>query len=158
MDIGQILILDIFLNVCSNTDQRYALDVDEGEPPYRDLPTEEYIRDQLGQEISVGGFFLDSAVKVSEEGGIVIITNASEDRISDIHYITHAVFLSHIRDTAGSSFLESTVRLFTASILTSLPVKRIFTFKFVIPKSNLTRWSVICPTRNEILKILSQEN
>jgi hypothetical protein len=156
MDIGQIIILDVFLNVSSYADQRYALDVDEGEPPSRGLPTEEQIRDQLGQETSVGGFSLDPAFQVSEEADIVTVTNTPEGKTSDIQYIVHAAFLSHIRDTAGSSLLESTARLFAASILSHLPANKTLTFKFFIPKSN--SWSAICPAQNELLEILSQQN
>lgn len=72
--IGQLIILDIFLNI-SRYPGRNALDVDEGHPPSQDLLTGEQIHEQLGQETSVGGFSLDSAFQVSQEAGIVTITN-----------------------------------------------------------------------------------
>ncbi|CAG8274342.1 unnamed protein product [Penicillium salamii] len=127
MDIGQMIILDLFLNVSSYADQRYALDVDEGEPPGQDMPTEEQI-----------------------------LTNTPEGKTSDIQYVVHTSFLSHIRDTAGFSLLESTARLFTASVLSHLPANKILTLKLFIPKSN--SWSAIGPAQNEVLESLSQQN
>lgn len=156
MDIGQMIILDLFLNVSSYADQRYALDVDEGEPPGQDMPTEEQIRDQLGQETSVGGFSLGPAFQVSREADIVTVTNTPEGKTSDIQYVVHTSFLSHIRDTAGFSLLESTARLFTASVLSHLPANKTLTLKFFIPKSN--SWSAIGPAQNEVLESLSQQN
>lgn len=40
IDIGQIIMLDIFQNA-DNPGLRYTLDVDEGEPPDSNLPSEE---------------------------------------------------------------------------------------------------------------------
>lgn len=117
IDIGQIIILDLFLNVSSYADQRYALDIDEGEPPSQDILTEEQIRDQLGQETSVSGFSLSPAFQISREADIITVTNTPKGKTSNIQYVIHTSFLYHIRDTAGFSLLESTARLFTASVL-----------------------------------------
>lgn len=57
IDIGQIIILDIFNNI-GRHGLRYALDIDEGEPPSSNLPSEGQIRHQLGQETSVGSLGL----------------------------------------------------------------------------------------------------
>lgn len=155
MDIGQMIILDLFLNVSSYTDQRYALDVDEGEPPSQDMLTKEQIHNQLGQETSIGGFSLSPAFQVSRKANIVTVTNTPKGKTSDIQYIVHTSFLSHIRDTAGFS-LESTARLFTASVLSHLPANKTLTLKFFIPKSN--SWSTIGPAQNEVLESLSQQD
>ncbi|KAJ5744845.1 hypothetical protein N7533_009715 [Penicillium manginii] len=72
--IGQIIVLDLFNNV-SRPPERHALDVDEGDPPSQDIPTEEQFRDQLGQETSVGGFSLDPSFQISQEADIVTVTN-----------------------------------------------------------------------------------
>ena len=69
--------LDIFLNT-GRPSRQYALDVDEGEPPNSNPPPEEQIRDQLGQEASVGGFSLNPAFQVSHDDDIVTVTNTPE--------------------------------------------------------------------------------
>ncbi|KAJ5213531.1 hypothetical protein N7449_000700 [Penicillium cf. viridicatum] len=153
--IGQLMILDIFNNV-PRYPERDALGIDEGEPPSQDMPTEEQIRDQLGQETSVSGFSLDPAFHISQEANIVTVTNTPKGETPDIQYIVHAAFLSHIRDAEGSSILESTARLFTASMVSNLPANKTLTLKFFIPKSN--SWSAIRPAQNEVLEILSQQN
>lgn len=155
MDIGQLMILDIFMNV-SPYPERNALDIDEGEPPSQEMPTEEQIRDQLAQETSVGGLSLDPTFHISQEANIVTVTNTSENETPDIQYIVHAAFLSHIRDEGGSSILEDTARLFTASIVSNLPVNKTVTLKFFIPSSN--SWSAIKPAQNDVLGILSKQN
>ncbi|KAJ5121652.1 uncharacterized protein N7515_009613 [Penicillium bovifimosum] len=153
--IGQLMILDIFNNV-PRYPERNALGIDEGEPPSQDMPTEEQIRDQLGQETSVGGFSLDPTFHISHEANLVTVTNTPEGETPDIQYIVHAAFLSHIGDAAGSSIFESTARLFTASMVSNLPANKTLTLKFFIPKSN--SWSAIRPAQNEVLEILSQQN
>jgi len=153
--IGQLMILDIFLNV-ARYPEREALDIDEGQPPSQNMPTEEQIRDQLDQEISVGGFSLDPVFHISQEANIVTVSNIPEGETPDIQYIIHAAFLSHIRDAAGSSILESTARNFTASMVSNLPANKTLTFKFFVPKSN--SWSAIRSAQNEVLEILSQQN
>ncbi|KAJ5090742.1 hypothetical protein N7532_009426 [Penicillium argentinense] len=145
--IGQVIILDIFNNVDDHP-ERHALDVDEGEPPSSDLPTEEQIRDQLGQETSVGGCSLDPTFQVSQDADIVTVTNTPEGKTSDIQYIVHAAFLSSIRDAAGPSLLESTAHLFTASMFSHLPANKTLTLKFFIPKSPS------CKTKKRTEKIL----
>ncbi|KAJ5294893.1 hypothetical protein N7508_009714 [Penicillium antarcticum] len=154
IDIGQILMIDILNNV-SRPPERYALDVDEGEPPSSDLPSEEQIRDQLGQEPSVDGFSLDPAFQISQNADIVTVTNTPEGKSPGIQYLVHALFLGAIRDTAGPSLLESTARLFTMSIFSHLPANKTLTLKFFIPKS--PSWSAIRPAQNEVLEILSQQ-
>jgi hypothetical protein len=57
IDIGQIIMIDIFFNA-GRPRLQYAIDVDEGEPPNSNPPSEEQIRDQLGQETSVSGFLI----------------------------------------------------------------------------------------------------
>ncbi|CAI7600222.1 unnamed protein product [Penicillium palitans] len=154
--IGQLMILDIFNNVPCYP-ERDALGIDEGEPPSQDMPTEEQIRDQLDQETSVSGFFsLDPAFHISQEANIVTVTNTPKGETPDIQYIIHTAFLSHIRDAEGSSILESTALLFTASMVSNIPANKTLTLKFFIPKSN--SWSAIRPAQNEVLKILSQRN
>ncbi|KAJ5563285.1 hypothetical protein N7535_008449 [Penicillium sp. DV-2018c] len=153
--IGQLMILDIFNNV-PRYPERNALGIDEGEPPSQDMPTEEQIRDQLGQETSVGGFSLDPTFHISHEANLVTVTNTPEGETPDIQYIVHAAFLSHIGDAAGSSIFESTARLFTASMVSNLPANKTLTLIFFIPKSN--SWSAIRPAQNEVLEILSQQN
>ena len=64
------MILDIFKEVPPYP-ERDALDIDEGNPPGQNMPTEEQIRDQLSQETSVGGFSLDPAYHVPQEANIV---------------------------------------------------------------------------------------
>jgi hypothetical protein len=154
IDIGQILMIDIFNNV-GRPPERYALDVDEGEPPSSELPSEEQIRDQLGQEISVGGFSLDPAFQISQDADIVTVTNTPKGKTADIQYLVHALFLSSIRDTAGPSLLENTARLFTTSMFSHLPANKTLTLKFFIPKS--PSWSAIRPAQTEVLEILSQQ-
>jgi hypothetical protein len=144
--------IDIFNNV-GRPPERYALDVDEGEPPSSGLPSEEQICDQLGQETSVGGFSLDPAFQISQDADIVTVTNTPEGKTPDIQYLVHALFLSSIRDTAGPSLLESTARLFTTSMFSHLPANKTLTLKFFIPKS--PSWSAIRPAQNEVLEILS---
>lgn len=153
--IGQLIILDLFMNV-ARYPQRDVLDIDEGEPPSQDMPTEEQIRDQLDQETSVGGLSLDPIFHISQEAKIVTVTNTPEGETPDIQYIIHAAFLSHIRDAAGSSVLESTARNFTASMVPNLPANKTLTLKFFIPESN--SWSAIRSAQNEVLEILSQQN
>ncbi|KAJ5110622.1 hypothetical protein N7532_001157 [Penicillium argentinense] len=142
--VGQTLIVDIFNNV-PFPPERYALDIDEGEPPSSELLSEEQIRNQLAQETSVGGFSLDPGP----------VTNTPEGKTPDIQYIVHALFLSSVHDTAGPSLLESTARLFTASMFSHLPANKTLTLKFFIPKS--PSWSAIRPGQNEVLEILSQQ-
>ncbi|KAF7519657.1 hypothetical protein PCG10_009823 [Penicillium crustosum] len=151
---GQLMVLDIFNNV-PRYPERDALGINEGEPPSQDMPTEEQIRDQLDQETS-SGFSLDPAFHISQEANIVTVTNTPKGKSPDIQYIVHAAFLSHIRDTEGSSILESTALLFTASMVSNLPANKTLTLKFFIPKSN--SWSAIRPAQNEVLEILSQRN
>ena len=152
--IGQILMIDI-LNGVGPTPERYALDVDEGETPSSDLPSEEQIRDQLGLETSVGGFSLHPEFQVSQDANIVTVTNTPEGKTPDIQYLVHALFLSSIRDTAGPSLLESTARLFTASMFSHLPANKTLTLKFFIPNS--PSLSAIRPAQNEVLEILSRQ-
>jgi hypothetical protein len=152
IDIGQIIIIDIFNNA-GPPGLRYALDVDEGEPPSSNLPSEEQMRDQLVQETSVGGFSLDPAFQISQDADIVTVTNTPEGNVPDIQYLVHALFLSSIRDTAGSSLLESTARLFTASIVSHLPANKTLTLKFFIPKS--PSWSAVRPAQTEVLEVQS---
>ncbi|KAJ5504330.1 hypothetical protein N7463_007204 [Penicillium fimorum] len=156
IDIGQIIIIDIFNNA-AHPGLRYALDIDEGEPPSSNLPSEEQIRDQLGQETSVGGFSLDPAFQISQDADIITVTNIPEGKgnVANIQYLVHALFLSSIRDTAGSSLLESTARLFTASIVPHLPANKTLTLKFFIPKS--PSWSAIRPAQAEVLGVQSHQ-
>ncbi|KAJ6001538.1 hypothetical protein N7522_006765 [Penicillium canescens] len=130
----QILMIDIFSGV-GPPPERYALDVDEDETPSSDLPSEEQIRDQLSLETSVGSFSLHPEFQVSQDANIVTVTNTPEGKTPDIQYIVHALFLSSIRDTAGPSLLESTARLFTASMFSHLPANKTLTLKFFIPNS-----------------------
>ena len=59
-------------------------------------------------------------------------------------------FSASIRDTAGPSLLESTARLFTASVVSHLPANKTLTLKFFIPNS--PSWSAIRPAQDEVLK------
>lgn len=68
----------------------------------------------------------------------------------------HALFLSSIHDTAGSSLLESTARLFTSSIVSHLPANKTLTLKFLIPKS--PTWTAIGSTQTEVIETLEQED
>ena len=154
-DLGEIVVLDTFNNV-GRAGTRDALDVDEGEPPSSDMTSEEQIRDQLGQETAVGGFSLDPAYQITQDADIVTVSNTPEGNISDIQYIVHALFLSSIRDTAGSSLLESTARLFTASIVSHLPANKTLTLKFFIPKS--PTWAAIRPAQTEVIEVLSSQS
>lgn len=76
-NIGQILILDIFLKV-GHPSLQYALEEDKGASS--DPSPEEQIRDQLGQEIAVGGFSLDPSFQVSQDADIVSVTNTPDGR------------------------------------------------------------------------------
>lgn len=154
IDIGQIIMNDIFLNA-GRPGLQYAMDVDEGEPPNSNPPSVEQIRDQLGQETSVGGFSLDPTFQVSRDADIVTVTNTPEGSTPDIQYLVHAMFLSSLRDTEGPSLLESTARLFTASIVSHLPVNKTLTLKFSIPNS--PSWSSIRPAQTEYLSHQTQE-
>jgi hypothetical protein len=120
------------------------------------MPSEEQIRDQLGQETVVGGFSLDPAYQVTQDTDIVTVSNTPKGNIPDIQYIVHALFLSSIRDTAGSSLLESTARLFTASIVSHLPANKTLTLKFFIPKS--PTWAAIRPAQTEVIEVLSSQS
>jgi hypothetical protein len=152
--VGQILMIDIF-NGVSPPPERYALDIDEGEIPSSDLPSEEQIRDQLGLETSVCGFSLHPEFQVSQDANIVTVTNTPEGKTPDIQYLVHALFLGSIRDTAGPSLLESTARLFTASIFSHLPANKTLTLKFFIPNS--PSLSAVRPAQNEVLEILFRQ-
>ncbi|CAG8356789.1 unnamed protein product [Penicillium salamii] len=152
--VGQMIMIDIFNNVSRPT-QRYALDIDEGMPPISTPPSEEQMRDQLGHETSVGGFSLDPAFQISRESDIVTVTNTPKGNVPDIQYFVHALFLSSIHDTIGSSLLESTARLFTASLVSHLPAKKTLTLKFFVPKS--PSWSAIRPAQAEVLEVLSHQ-
>ncbi|KAJ5371702.1 hypothetical protein N7517_003708 [Penicillium concentricum] len=151
--IGQIIMLDIFNNVAC-PELRYGLDIDEGAPPSSNMPSEEQIRDQLGQETSVGGFYLDPAFQISQDTDIIIVTNTPKGNIPDLQYVVHALFLNSIRDI-GSSLLESTARLFTASIVSHLPANKTLTLKFFIPKS--PSWSAIRLAQTEVLEVQSHQ-
>ncbi|KAJ6013128.1 hypothetical protein N7522_003483 [Penicillium canescens] len=153
-NIGQILMLDIFLNT-GRPSLQYALDVDEGEPPNSNPPPEEQIRDQLGQEASVGGFSLNPAFQISHDDDIVTVTNTPKGSVPDIQYVVHALFLASIRDTAGPSLLESTARLFTAAVVSYLPANKTLDLKFYIPNS--PSWSAIRPAQAEVLAHQTQE-
>ncbi|KAJ5823214.1 hypothetical protein N7447_005554 [Penicillium robsamsonii] len=155
IDIGQIIIIDIFNNA-GRPGLQYALDIDEGEPPNSNLPSEEQIRDQLGQETSVGGFSLDPAFQISQDADIITVTNTPKGNVPDMQYLIHALFLSSIRDTAGSPLLESTARLFTASIVSHLPANKTLTLKFFIPKSS--SWSAIHSAQTEVLEVLEVQS
>lgn len=148
--IGQIFIIDILYGVVPSP-ERY----DEGEIPSSDLPSEEQIRDQLSLETSSGGFSLHPEFQVSQDANIVTVTNTPEGKPPDIQYLVHALFLSSIRDLAGPSLLESTARLFTASMFSHLPANKTLTLKFFIPNS--PSLSAIRPAQNEVLEILSRE-
>ncbi|KAJ5427319.1 hypothetical protein N7465_002389 [Penicillium sp. CMV-2018d] len=152
--IGQILIIDIF-NGVGPSPARYALDIDEGEIPSSDLPSEEQIRDQLSLETSGGGFSLHPEFHVSQDTNIVTVTNTPKGKTPDIQYLVHTLFLSSVRHTAGPSLLESTARLFTASIISNLPANKTLTLKFFIPNS--PSLSVIRPAQNVVLEILSRQ-
>ncbi|KAJ5987934.1 hypothetical protein N7481_003144 [Penicillium waksmanii] len=154
-DVGEIVVLDMFLGV-GRAGTRDALDIDEGGPPSSDRLSEEEIRDQLSQETAVGGFSLDPVYRVTQDADIITVSNTTEGNISDIQYIVHALFLSSIRDTAGSSLLESTARLFTASIVPHLQANKTLTLKFFIPKS--PTWTAIRPARTEVIEALSSES
>lgn len=154
-DVGEIVVLDMFLDV-GRVGTRDALDIDEGEPPSSDIPSEEQIRYQLGQETAVGGFSLDPAYQVTQDADIVTVSNTPEGSISDIQYIVHTLFLSSIRDTAEPSLLESTARLFTASIVSHLPANKTLTLKFFIPKS--PTWAAIRRAQTEVIEVLSTQS
>ncbi|CAI7632132.1 unnamed protein product [Penicillium palitans] len=57
-DVGEIIVLDMFNNI-GRVGTRDALNVDEGEPPSSDMPSEGQICDQLSQETTVSGFSLN---------------------------------------------------------------------------------------------------
>lgn len=156
-DVGEIVVLDMFLNI-GRAGTREAFDIDEGEPPSSDTTSEDQIRDQLDQETAIGGFSLDPLYRVIRDADVITVSNAGdgEGNISDIQYIVHALFLSSIRDTAGSSLLESTARLFTASIVPHLPANKTLTLKFIIPKSH--SWTAIGPAQTEFIEELGQDN
>ncbi|KAJ5816528.1 hypothetical protein N7447_008761 [Penicillium robsamsonii] len=116
----------------------------------------EQIRDQLSQETIVGGFSLDPVYQVTEDADIITVSNNPKENISDIQYIIHVLFLSSIRDTAGSSLLEGTARLFTASVVSHLPANETLTLKFFIPKS--PTWAAIRPAQSEVIKALSSQS
>ncbi|KAJ5164847.1 uncharacterized protein N7500_006677, partial [Penicillium coprophilum] len=48
-----------------------------------------WIRDQLGQEVSVSGFSLDLAFHISQEANIVTVTNTLKGETPDIQYILY---------------------------------------------------------------------
>ncbi|EAU32805.1 conserved hypothetical protein [Aspergillus terreus NIH2624] len=146
IDIGQIIMNDVFLNA-QRPWLQYAMEVDEGEPPDLNPPSEEQIHNQLGHEIAVSGFSLGRAFQISRDADIVTVTNAPEGTSADIQYLVYALFLSHIRDTAGPSLLERTAWFFTAAIVSHLPVSTTLTLKFAIPGS----LSSIRQTQTEIL-------
>ncbi|KAJ5592264.1 hypothetical protein N7537_009168 [Penicillium hordei] len=154
-DVGDVVVLDMFKNV-GRAGTRDALDVDEGEPPSSDMPLEEQIRDQLAQEAAASGFSLNPAYQVIQDADIITVSNTPKGNISDIQYIVHTLFPSSIRDTAGSSLLESTARLFTASIASHLPANKTLTLKFFIPKS--PTWAAIRPAQTEVIEILSSQS
>lgn len=79
-DIGQIIILDIF-NQVDRAGLREAMEIEEGEPPNSNPPSEEQIRDQLGLETSIGGFSLRQSFRVSQDADIVTVTNAPEGSV-----------------------------------------------------------------------------
>ncbi|KAJ5834451.1 hypothetical protein N7447_000477 [Penicillium robsamsonii] len=154
-DVGDIVVLNMFGNVGRAGATRDALDIDEGEPPSSDMLSEEQIRGQLSQESAVSGFSLDPAYRVTRDSDVITISNTPKGNLSDIQYIIHALFLGSIRDIAGSTLLESTARLFTASIVSRLPANKTITFKFFIPKS--PTWAAIRPAQSEVIEVLSSQ-
>ncbi|OQE12284.1 hypothetical protein PENVUL_c001G08374 [Penicillium vulpinum] len=127
IDLGQIIMCDVFLNAGSPSLQ-YALDVDEGEPPDPNPPPEEQLHEQLDQEMSAGGFSLDPSFQVSQNADVVTITNTSEGNDPDMHYLVYAPFLSYLRNSVANKILN---------------------LEFFIPESN--SWSAIGPAHTEAL-------
>ncbi|KAA8651046.1 hypothetical protein EYZ11_003783 [Aspergillus tanneri] len=108
------------------------MNVDEGEPP--NLNPHQKSR------------------SVSQDADIVTVTRGNNP---DIQYLIYAPFLSHLRDTAGPSLLESTARLFIALIVSHLPANKALTLKFSIPGS--PSWFSIRTAQIEVLSHQTQD-
>ncbi|OJJ03025.1 hypothetical protein ASPVEDRAFT_53586 [Aspergillus versicolor CBS 583.65] len=142
-DVDQVVVLDMFLNSHPRGELYFGLDVDEGNPPDQAPPSEKQIRDQLSQQTAVGGFTLPSLAEVTQDGGIVTVSDTPKGAQPDMQYLICAPFLSHLDATTATPLLESTARLFCSALQFHLPSPKTMDLEFSIPESHSNPWSGI---------------
>lgn len=136
--------------ICHGGELDYGLDQDEGQlvPSLLDDPG--HIMETLTQQMQ--GLPLD-ALHLSRGPGseTVTVTNAASDFSEEcnLQYIVYVPFLGNIQNPAD--LLETTARLFTASIVANLPAIKTVRFEFCVPDS--TSVSSILPKHPQPLQV-----
>lgn len=117
------------------------IDYGAHEPPppvsFDETPTAQYIQEVLEQQTAdVQSDSLRLITRTRAEDNTVTVTN-NPDGESDLQYVIYVKFLAHI-EREKTVLLETTARIFTASIISCLAATKTVYFEFRIPGPSLS--------------------